>query len=396
MDTDLSDDDGMFELLHVRPGAWELRVEADGRATRTTQITVGPGQRELHVPDLVLREGGVIEGIVVDPDGAPISVAEVLVATDEKFAGSGRNRGSAVTDDGGRFRIAGLGAASFRVRAWVDGYYVDELVAPAGGPELRIRMKRTITLRGRVSGGGQPLSGVDVAVNRNYGGESTGRDGTFAVDEVRPDRPLSLELSHPLFKSLRLAKVEPWEGVRDFVLVAGRTFQGLVVDEEGKPLAGVGIFVRTKGHEDGRRAETDAAGRFRVGGLEEGPTIVDESGNLGYAFRPPRELPAGVGSCRFVLRRGYEMKILVRRKDGHPPEDVSLTVIRPDGTEVEAGFSWEVAVGRASTTYLARGKYRIVVSGYARGPGGTKAEDYGEVTLQFENPGPEKTVVLPK
>lgn len=388
-------DDGRFVFAHVRPGKWDLDADADDCAPLTMEIIVRPGQRELRVPDLVLREGGVIEGVVLDPDGVPLPEAEILVETDEECAGSGRDHNDVLADDDGRFRIAGLGNATFRVRVFAKGLYNDDLEAAVGGPELRIRMKRTITLRGRVSAGGRPLPGVGVAVNGSYGVADTGRDGTFALDDMRPDRSLSLEFWHPLCKTLRLERVAPWDGVREFALVQGRMFQGIVVNEDGKPLAGLRVNVCTKDRKDIRGVETDAAGRFRVGGLEEGPTVVNASG-VGYAVEPPLEVPEGVSSCRLVLRKGYEMTMLVRRKNGKPPDDVSLTVFRADGTEVEAGIGWEPFVGRASTIELARGTYRIVVSGYARGPGGTKAEDYGEVTIQFENPGPEKTVVLPK
>ena len=51
-------------------------------------------------------------------------------------------------------------------------------------------------------------------------------------------------------------------------------------------------------------------------------------------------------------RKGTEIRGVVRRPDGKPPEDCSLTVYWPDGSEVSAGFSWEPARGKFDSRLL--------------------------------------------
>ncbi|MEM9378955.1 MAG: sigma-70 family RNA polymerase sigma factor [Planctomycetota bacterium] len=100
-----TDAEGRYELMEVTAGEVALQAATPRgvqRATARTDVTLAPGKE--HVVDLVLDEGDVIAGQVVDRDGVPVSGVHVK-AGGRHF---GETFGHATTGVDGAFRLSGI------------------------------------------------------------------------------------------------------------------------------------------------------------------------------------------------------------------------------------------------------------------------------------------------
>jgi uncharacterized GH25 family protein len=99
--------DGSLAIKGLPAGAYELTIDAHGYRPIVENVTL-PGAPLV----LRLRTGGVIQGMVLGPDGKPVAGAKVsaVVLEENVFYGS-------VTDAEGRFRIQGLPERTYDVYA---------------------------------------------------------------------------------------------------------------------------------------------------------------------------------------------------------------------------------------------------------------------------------------
>src|SRR5678815_2224188 len=125
--SDISDDDGRFELGGFWPGTAMVRITADGHPfTAREDLPIEAGARR-DIGDVVLPSGVSLRGQVVDASGAP--VAGALVAVENGYSHSDREGRDTVmryviylrkthvpqarTDGEGRFAITGLEPANY-------------------------------------------------------------------------------------------------------------------------------------------------------------------------------------------------------------------------------------------------------------------------------------------
>lgn len=183
-----SDASGTYELCALPTAALvaevRLVVRADGFGT--VVLPVAPPGRMRR--DFVLAPEASITGRVLDTDGSPISDARIAVDLTSTHASIAPKRGvsiSAMTDTDGAFRIAGLAAGTYTVRAAGASAIASNVTVDVEAAETRsveLRVLPTGVLRGRVIFQGRPLAGVNVAAGDEVAVSQT--DGTFVLARI--------------------------------------------------------------------------------------------------------------------------------------------------------------------------------------------------------------------
>lgn len=129
-----TDHEGRYTFTELPPGQYSIFVNAGphradyqpasygmtagglpGMALRATPVDLADGQRLENV-DIALQRSGAITGAVLDTDGRPLSRVGVSVMT-LRPGFEPMQRGGAQTDDRGVYRIFGLTAGDYVVRA---------------------------------------------------------------------------------------------------------------------------------------------------------------------------------------------------------------------------------------------------------------------------------------
>ncbi|HEX2475015.1 MAG TPA: carboxypeptidase regulatory-like domain-containing protein [Lacipirellulaceae bacterium] len=315
-----SGDAGRFEIF-VPPGPGELRVYGDWSdrlpgydvpdyyrwqtnqsigAGHSTKINVTAGQT-LEGVRLAVGRGLVVRGHVMDDDAQPVFGA--VVKLHDKY-GFKQNERSTVTDDEGRFEFAGLSPheeqkleildvdRALRASAAIpaDPNSAAERVVDLGA----VKLQATGTITGTVLGDGKPLEGATVyliaQVTRDGRQEyetsphraETDSEGRFRFEAVHAGARYSAMVQRDGYTD---------SGTTSQLVAAGETtvfkpvelklrgtfVAGIVVDPDGKPVAGVTVSAQQRNGGSisyGRRGPpklTDAAGRFRIEDLPNEP-----------------------------------------------------------------------------------------------------------------------------
>ncbi len=163
----VSDADGRALAEKISAGNVRISVTAAGYAPRLLGYDQ-LGERSFRTYSVSLAKASSQSGIVVDADGKPVK--GVQVRADSLIALDGRgypppdspNPRSTLTDETGRFTLAGLPAGHATLNARADGYYfgdiftLHEIPAPA---EIRLKVSRACKVHVAVTDkAGKPLS----------------------------------------------------------------------------------------------------------------------------------------------------------------------------------------------------------------------------------------------
>jgi len=286
--------DGQVEVRDVGADAVDLVVEAPGHGDVLLRNQVS----RADPIDVVLRATGAIAGVVVDRAGEAIPSFSVQVMVTAGEETRPVRRVQQVQSAEGEFVIDGL----------AEGVYDVALGAPGRGSRvergIRVQSGRTATL-GRISlveGGGiagsvldartgaavsdaivevahpedfePPLPGTPAGAFR---GARSRADGSFSIGELRGGW-VEIEVRHPAYRTQRL---EVRVGADDLALRLdpGGGIVGILTDAESRPIGRAVLRLHAPGVS--KQAVTDLAGRFVIGGLEEGEyelTLVEIQG----------------------------------------------------------------------------------------------------------------------
>ncbi|MEZ6019903.1 MAG: carboxypeptidase-like regulatory domain-containing protein [Planctomycetota bacterium] len=182
---------------------------------------------------------------------------------------------------------------------------------------------------------------VPGATNQSSGGVFVTRvrpDGTFAFQGLPPQQDVKLDCWSETLPYTQKPVGNLAAGDRTSVtiqLVPGRGVAGLVVDAEGRPLAGARVYAHNTGwvaatRRELRKAETDAQGRFQLQGL---PTtaLAFKAFADGYLSSESKEVPAGEDAreVRIELRAGASIHGRLVYDDGSPAAGFEL-LAQPD------------------------------------------------------------------
>ena len=334
----LTDEDGRFAFRGLKPGSYRIDAQRTGYASmeepghaQTVQLTEG---QSIDNFTLQLQKGAVISGRILGPTGEPQADVRVIALRRIQNAGGPARmipaplQGMQQTNDLGEFRLAGLPAGEYYVSA---------------GTQMQ-----------------SPFGGSGIAAPPPQGKARTTIATTYypGTTDAAAAQPIAVA---------RAADV----GNISFTLIALPAFRvsGVVVDEEGKPIAGAmvmlmsdprnGVFMGPQGNgrsgDDGRfTIDNVVAGSYRAsasvpmvmgsssGGFVSWSTSTSSSGattttsssgttssSSGGTATPPNGSPAAAstGAVSGVVMRGPQMG---------PPTDVVVNDANVTGVRLVA------------------------------------------------------------
>ncbi len=371
--------DGKFELTGLRadlPHTLIASAPGSGRILLDFAPAV-PGPGDIDLGDIVLPEGRILGGVVLDGAGKPMPAVPV------GLEGSNGDRGRLLppghppgqtaygtretlrTDDLGRFRFGDLAPGKYTVTASPPG--VPDIARPATlagidllDLELRIPSAGLVPLEVIVTNErGQAIPGIRVSVS-GAGADGGGFDldsdtdafglvsfsvpaagylSVMAVDLSRDRTMRYLQTGKALREEERGGKDGAPERV-SLALPISATLKGRVLDPEGKPLAGQMVFARDPaGASQPTAAMTGAEGEFALeapAGRAVDLSLPDSrSGDARSPFRgelkgvtPPAE---GLTLQAHRLSENQTLTVIVLDEAGDPVTDASLIVLGGGG-----------------------------------------------------------------
>jgi len=217
-----------------------------------------------------------------------------------------------------------------------------------------LKVERSVAIGGRVlDESGEPIFGAELVINFPEIGDSSGREpnaerlgfirklvaartdaqGRWACAVVPPDYDrFTLKVSHPQFAAQtvivgdqgrnypdpppHLAMKDLWTSNTIVTLRRGLEASGVVLDDAGKPLAGVKISTFAGHGFPDARATTRSDGTFQFGGLGAGATRIEASVAEFAPASQTVDVQSNVSNLVFRLDRGTTVSIRVVDEDG--------------------------------------------------------------------------------
>lgn len=278
---------------------------------------------------LPMEPGTTIGGGVRDEEGRPIAGATVYLRAD-----CGRGEGAVVTDlfeypahtdAQGRWRCDLIPAGSDCVSTRLvhpdfvsDRSYGDTPVPPIA--RLRDQtavmvMKRGATLFGTIhNASGKPIAGARVKLGTDRWGSPQPPSTTTDVEgryqfHVQPGSQVVTVQAGDYAPDLKPVPAIQGRTQVDFQLEPARSLHGLVLDPQGRPIAGARVVADTwRGYRtlEDSRATTDADGRFRWDGAPADEVLVDV---VHRAYMPVRRKPLRASDAEIVLTLSPSLRV---------------------------------------------------------------------------------------
>jgi protocatechuate 3,4-dioxygenase beta subunit len=289
------------------------------------ELTAGSG--ETMLPEIHLVRGVPLRGRVLDEGGHPVTGARVravwMAFESPIYAPKWVD---ATTGEDGRFLLEGIAP---KATAWVEARGTD---AGYAGPEpisidarvspvvLHLNRAELAPCRGRVvDSSGRPVAGASVEIQSLVSSRGvpvgavpalldadapivTGRDGDFLAPRGLPRGTRHRMAARAAGYAPARTEWMPSGAALDASLARLRTIQGRVVDAQGRPLAGVGVF-SALAPLPGNRAMTDGRGGFRLSEIsKDDPFLFVEGTDIRF-------------QGQMIDARGVEVTLTVARRD---------------------------------------------------------------------------------
>jgi hypothetical protein len=364
---------GNFRIAGLEPGPADLRVTAQGYATRTVHGIPIPQDRDLEGFEIVLDRGTVLEVRVLSPEGTPVVGAGVMASPKEAgaltLADLDQVEGwNGSTDERGIARLTVGRPGAWRVAASVAERSISVLVqAVKGTTPVELRFPAGVEVSGRVTDlRGLGIGGVGVTLTAEQDHDPqravSREDGVFVLRQV-PDGAYRLSARRQGF----VQSGEPRE-----VLVAGSDVGDLGILLEpraGATLTGrlLGLkpeeiqqaHVWASGLEGFVVATVDPEGRYELRNLQPGAWNVTVLTGSRRQLQQTAQIQAGDSNpvLDFDFGKGFTLtgRVLV---DGAP---LGGALIQMGGQAAGNESTQTNFEGRFQVRNLAPGKHVVLV-----------------------------------
>ena len=353
---------GSFELRQLRAGEeYELRVAMPGFFPEARSLVTS---RDAAPIKIQLQPACAVRGILRNPEGQPVAAASVVLRPARRVGHQRPDRTppppAIESDPAGRFSLPESPAAEVDLEVRKAGYAPALRRAVRVGPSCQgsfdlgaIVLNPGARLAGRVvDPGGKPVPDAEVfLVDRlpapeppkgTKPGAVTGRDGSFALDDLQRGVPVHLQVKADgyLVKEVRGVR-PPGSGPVVVRLEPAAVLSGRVVDEEGDAVSGAEIGLtwqaileddplrRSVGKPVERSVLSNAEGRFEIADTPRGEVRLTVTAQ---GFIPAEEAkltvprPDSAPELTFVLRRGSRLEGRVTTTAGKPVPDVRISI----------------------------------------------------------------------
>jgi RNA polymerase sigma-70 factor (ECF subfamily) len=377
----VADAQGCFSVALPRHAQYRLTAVLDGRRSLSASVsTSGAESREVMV---VFPGTFTLSGNVVDPDGRPMSQADVLYWEDDPNPGMFDHWNRVVSDERGHFAIQLGHCARYQVFTAADDFAASdvswvEVTEAVRHVETSLVLQRLASIRGVVVHADRtPFRGVHVSAHLDANGPqqsllpfsasrfasgspvATADDGSFTL-MVHPGTTWTVcaqPLPHAPLIAVEHCGVRP--GTSDLEIVVGPeqlaecVVHGALVGADGAPFErgqlslfsgnATGRFVRCEMHDS-----TFVGGRFEVRGLPIGRTWLlraqAETGlvadgmpvlaDVPMACSAPFTSTAGGIEIQLRVPDWAEVPIRILDVDGQPARDAVLVMTFDMGSGV--------------------------------------------------------------
>ncbi|MEI2325688.1 carboxypeptidase regulatory-like domain-containing protein [Priestia megaterium] len=376
--TTRTDESGNFTITGLLPGAYTLRVSAEGFTLYTEQVIVTAGDTTLvSIPLTPKVNVGAIVGIVTNSEtNQPIQGARVVVLNGENVVAVG------YTDEQGNFIITGIPVGTYIILATAPGFNSESksVIVEAGEtipvpPFNLTAISNAGSITGRVidQRTGKPIQGATVFVLKGKDVVAVGytdEQGNFIITGVPAGTYIILATAPGFNSESKSVIVEAGEivPVPPFNLTAisnAGSITGRVIDQRtGKPIQGATVFV-LKGKDVVAVGYTDEQGNFIItrvpagtytilatanGFKSESKSVIVEAGEIVPV--PPFNLTA-------ISNAGSITGRVIDQRTGKPIQGATVFVLK--GKDVVAvGYTDEQ--GNFIITGVPAGTYTILAT----------------------------------
>jgi protocatechuate 3,4-dioxygenase beta subunit len=365
----VTDTEGRFRVVLDKPGL-EVSIRVLPGALPGALVG-GPydSAEDAALGDVQLSVAEKVSGRVADDAGKPVAGAKVRAYGGLPFEDEDLTLyAEATTGADGSFTIGNAPASAGRVTARAKGY------SPVTQTAFRERATAArLTLRGGgiVTGSvldpaGKPAEGAIVLAGALA--VKTDASGAFRIEGVPAGAPAVEAFSKDLAARSDSVRVKKGETV-EVALRLGRSASvtGTVVDEKTRrPIPGARIAVTTggfvmRGSAPGRRARTDAKGKFRLAGLRPRAYSI-RAGKADYLPVTMPGIVAGVsspGTIAIALQKSASIAGRVTDEAGAPVPGARVEIARDSGLRAILRGGAAAVLGRGGATTGPDGAFRL-------------------------------------
>ncbi len=361
-----TDSEGRYALHSLPPNEYELFVTHEQYLPERS-VGVFVDEEGAAERDIELRDGKLIAGRVVDPDGKPVAGAVLSCETADAASVRGMGkmmqvlmdvaeakgllRSEVRSGEDGTFRIGGLTPELFDLKVFKEGFARTRIGnVMAGLEDITVELDRGVEVTGVVlTAAGEPAGGAKVVIapplpdlsrmnpvmmagmDIDFLGEkrtetTVNSDGAFVARGVASgfyQITVSLE-GHPEKKESLHAETGAID-LGEIRLPTPLSISGVVLGADGFGVDGASVFAKDSrktrgfGRDDGRIEVTaDEKGRFEISGLDEGSYAVGAEAD---DLVPPEEqtLEAGATGVTIRMARGVDLRGVVRDRETRDP-----------------------------------------------------------------------------